>query len=278
MNRSLLRILLISCSMLTISAYGRSYPKKMKVKGECVDNQLVKNMKVKLVADGKATISGIVDRGVEISVIDLNVTPMGTAGSGFINEDGSFKITTWLRGQGKRENFSVHISEIPRVSTKLCVFRFKSKKGSLVRELLPSKQIQSDSEEIISLANQITEGATSDKEKLILIQDWMALNISFDYTGMFDMQDGLMGWTMPSALRTLERKKGICSETSMLSVALMRAAKVPTRSIYGTFRGGYHQWAESFIDGDWVEFEPQVPAYSVKDWSVYERINIAWRL
>ena len=106
----------------------------------------------------------------------------------------------------------------------------------------------------------------------------MVANIEYDYIGVGVMIDGETGWETPSAMRTLERKKGICSELSMLSAALLRASNIPNRLIGGKFMGGAHQWNEAYIDGAWFEYEAQLPADSVFDWNDYERIGILWRL
>ncbi len=143
---------------------------------------------------------------------------------------------------------------------------------------MASSQIQSDSEVIKSLVAEITKGETTDIRKFALIQNWMDENIDYDYDAYFRMADGVTGWVETSAIRTFDRKKGICSETSMLTVASMRAANIPTRSIYGKARGGYHQWTEAYIHGAWFEYEPMLPAYAQKGWANYERLRIDWRL
>ncbi len=292
MSPSLLRTFVILCSLFTVTANARSFPKKMKVKGACANYQGIENLKVKLLSANKAIISGSVSiEGIQISVMDKNI-PTGFSGASFINEDGSFEITTWLRSQNNVEKYNLYVSNTQNSSTLICDFTFKSKrikkdkKKTFQAELLPSSQVQSDNEVIIDLVNQITDGETNDKQKFILIQEWMHRNISFDYDRVFKMKDDTSHsikndtdeWVTPSAIRTLERNKGICSEIAMLSVALMRAANIPTRAVRGTFHGGGHQWADAYIDNAWLEYEPALPSNAVRDWEMYERTNVDARL
>ncbi len=51
-----------------------------------------RSLKVKLIAPGKVVISGFIDRGVKITIIDENIKSMGAQASTiFRKEDGSFK-------------------------------------------------------------------------------------------------------------------------------------------------------------------------------------------
>jgi transglutaminase superfamily protein len=71
---------------------------------------------------------------------------------------------------------------------------------------------------------------------------------------------------MPSAVQTLETRRGDCDERTVLYVALARAAGLPARTAAGLLsvdgRFYYHAWAEVYL-GDWVAVDPtfdQFPA------------------
>lgn len=60
-----------------------------------------------------------------------------------------------------------------------------------------------------------------------------------------------------SALKTLERRKGTCSEYINLFIAIMRNLGIPTRFITGVIvekeRTNYHAWAECYLeDVGWI--------------------------
>jgi len=71
---------------------------------------------------------------------------------------------------------------------------------------------------------------------------------------------------VPSALEVLQTKAGDCNEHSVLTVALLRAAGVPARTVVGVlyFEGRfyYHAWVEAYW-GRWMAIDSlmyQIPA------------------
>jgi transglutaminase-like putative cysteine protease len=71
----------------------------------------------------------------------------------------------------------------------------------------------------------------------------------------------------PSPLDTLASRKGNCQSHARLYASLARAAEIPTRFVSGlAYLEGkgflYHSWAESFVEGEWLQVDPtfgQVP-------------------
>ncbi|WP_241426384.1 transglutaminase domain-containing protein [Geobacter benzoatilyticus] len=71
----------------------------------------------------------------------------------------------------------------------------------------------------------------------------------------------------PSPLDTLALRKGNCQSHARLYASLARAAGIPTRFVSGlVYLEGkgflYHSWAESFVNGKWLQVDPtfgQVP-------------------
>ena len=128
----------------------------------------------------------------------------------------------------------------------------------------PSRDIQSDNQEIIDLANSITAGIANDYDKAVAIHDWVCNNIYYDwdsyssknYTGMDT-----------SALGTLHSKRSVCDGYANLTAALLRAAGVPAKKVSGFALGvsndywpeNYdpnkdtnHAWNEFWANGRWV--------------------------
>ncbi|MHB1653631.1 MAG: cell wall-binding repeat-containing protein [Desulfitobacteriaceae bacterium] len=127
--------------------------------------------------------------------------------------------------------------------------------------LLPTDLVESDSSEIIKLANDITKGLQTDMEKTKAIHDWIAKNITYDTDAFFKGTSSSMG-----ALETLHTKKGICHSYSELNAALHRAMGIRAKIISGIALGygmsknwnevdktkANHNWNEVFIDNRWI--------------------------
>jgi hypothetical protein len=110
--------------------------------------------------------------------------------------------------------------------------------------------IQSNDEEIIKTARDIVGDEENSYEAAKKINAWVFENIEKKFTA-----------DMSNALQTFHSGQGDCSEHTVLSVALMRAAGIPARPIAGLVyaRQGngftYHAWTEVFVGG-WVMMDP----------------------
>lgn len=118
---------------------------------------------------------------------------------------------------------------------------------------LPQTGIESDSAEIIDLANIITANINkSDKYAQVkAIHDWVANNIYYDMdsfkTGSRDEN---------TALSTLKSKRAVCAGYTSLTVALLRAIDIPAKYVNGvlTHNDQAHAWCEVYIEeeGRWI--------------------------
>jgi transglutaminase-like putative cysteine protease len=115
----------------------------------------------------------------------------------------------------------------------------------------PEKYIESDAEEIISLAEQLSEGAKDECQQVRAFYDFVAENI--EYVADCTREDY-------GALKVLEYKSGDCTEFSDLLIALTRSAGIPARFIEGVVPDpGFekHDWAQVYLPGTgWVTMEP----------------------
>jgi transglutaminase-like putative cysteine protease len=134
-----------------------------------------------------------------------------------------------------------------------------------MRYLMPSKYVQSDSPEIISLANNITKDCYSDMEKTKAIHDWVSSNISYDVKAF---NSGTI--LEYSSLDTLHDKTAVCNGYANLTAALNRAIGIKTKVCSGTATtstktGGFfgigakttsssagHAWNETYVSNRWV--------------------------
>lgn len=125
-----------------------------------------------------------------------------------------------------------------------------------VRHTAPSRGIESEDPTIIALAHELVNDTMSDRENAKAIYDYTATSISYN-TGKYYF----IGNTWDdSALNTLKFKNGICLDYAYLATALLRAAGMEARVIYGTAgygdEHGGHAWVEVIVDGQWLTMDP----------------------
>lgn len=123
--------------------------------------------------------------------------------------------------------------------------------------LLPSAKIESDSAEVGNLAETIAPGDTDCVTIAQAASRWTAKNISYDFKLSREIWNGDID--TQSALETLSRGRGTCSEYANVFIAIMRSKGIPARFVMGKiYLGSYHSWAEIWLDGQgWVPVDPQ---------------------
>lgn len=86
---------------------------------------------------------------------------------------------------------------------------------------------------------------------------WTAENIAYDERLAWQIWNGLVD--SQSALATLEKGQGTCSEYTNLFIAIMRSQGIPARFVTGVvYEGGYHAWPEFYLYGvGWIPVEAQ---------------------
>jgi hypothetical protein len=113
--------------------------------------------------------------------------------------------------------------------------------------LNPEFNIESDSEEIMSKAREITKGTDDPLIASGRLKTWVFENVK-----------KLPVLSVPSALEVLRTKAGDCNEHATLLTALLRASGIPARISVGLVyaRNGffYHAWTEAFV-GEWVSMD-----------------------
>jgi uncharacterized protein YjdB len=117
----------------------------------------------------------------------------------------------------------------------------------------PSRSIESDDKDIISLANSLTAGLTNDYSKVKAINNWVCENIYYDQDELSVKrtlaEQADLGYQ--SAVTTLNTKKGVCDGYTNLTAALLRAAGIPTQNYSGMAgnSGGWgpHGWNAAYI-------------------------------
>jgi hypothetical protein len=131
--------------------------------------------------------------------------------------------------------------------------------------LSPTALVQSDNQEIISIARQLTANAKTENEAVSAILNWVSDNVRYIYNPpQYD------------AIHTLKNGAGNCQNFAHISMALLRAAGIPSRIVGGIslkrqwkvpIENGYlvqdqgqggHAWMEIFFsDLGWLSYDPQ---------------------
>ncbi|TCL70946.1 transglutaminase superfamily protein [Hydrogenispora ethanolica] len=126
--------------------------------------------------------------------------------------------------------------------------------------LRAERGIESGDPQLKALAAALTQGCSTQLEKARKLFSYVNSNLTYDPQVQAEH----------SAVRTLQRKRGLCTDFSLLYIALCRAAGVPSRFVAGyrfaPRQVGYtetdlaphaHAWAESYLPGlGWVVVDP----------------------
>jgi len=129
---------------------------------------------------------------------------------------------------------------------------YRGKDEKILEALKPSRFLQSDRKEIISLARRAVGRTTDAAEAAEKIESFVAGYI---------VNKGLsVGYA--SAAEVAASRQGDCSEFAVLTAAMCRAVGIPARVVVGVayvkeFAGrrdlfGGHAWVEVYIGGKWV--------------------------
>lgn len=137
----------------------------------------------------------------------------------------------------------------------------KSDAASLAEALRPTAWLQSDHPRLRAIARPVAVLKVSDERKMQLLAARARGYLGkIDFAGHF------------SALDTLSRRRGDCTEAAVLLAALGRAAGIPTKVASGLVysREAYHgmanvfmphSWVLAYVDGRWQSFDAALDAF-----------------
>lgn len=138
------------------------------------------------------------------------------------------------------------------------------KNKSIKNALKNSFDISPENEEIISLAQTLTNGCETDYDKAAALHDWVCANIYYDSDNVFT--DNHIPYTSTDVLT---QKRAVCLGYSNLYAALCRASGIPCNVVTGyapevgtenfswhnagiDFDTANHAWNEVHLDNRWV--------------------------
>lgn len=174
----------------------------------------------------------------------------------------SFDSPFYLRFGPGEYQVSINVPEIRTGNsstfrfTSVAEFKVENTASEDNRDLLPSRGIQSDNPDIIALAHEITKNKSTDMEKAKAIYEYTARNVVYDVN---KLNNNDFAWD-DSALKTLDRKSGVCQDYAYLAAALLRASGIEARFVTGTAIAGFwpenHAWIEARVNGKWISLDP----------------------
>ena len=127
--------------------------------------------------------------------------------------------------------------------------------GERKRSTEPTDRLPADHPAIMARAREAVGEETVPRKQVEKLVRWVSAAVEDTVTDA------------PSPLDTLASRKGNCQSHARLYATLARAAGIPTRMVSGlVYLEGkgflYHSWAESFVEGKWLQVDPtfvQVP-------------------
>ncbi|MDH5466555.1 MAG: transglutaminase-like domain-containing protein [Candidatus Aminicenantes bacterium] len=138
---------------------------------------------------------------------------------------------------------------------------FPVEEEDLRRFLMPTSFCQSDDPEIKRTAGDIVGEERNSWRAAKKIAEWVKREMTPTYDVGF-----------ADAREILENRKGDCSEHTVLTVALLRAAGIPARAAVGIMYGrgifAYHMWPEVYA-GQWVGLDAKWLAVDKKSGELY---------
>lgn len=113
----------------------------------------------------------------------------------------------------------------------------------------PTDRLPADHPDIIARAREAVGEEAIPRKKVEKLVHWVATTVEDAVTDA------------PSPLDTLQSRKGNCQSHARLYASLARALGIPTRFVSGlVYLEGkgflYHSWAESHMEGGWLQVDP----------------------
>lgn len=174
-----------------------------------------------------------------------------------IDAEGRFKAKVYTPfGLGKHDVCIMTTKDDCMNSTSgIMQFSIINLSSDKIRYIIPSEQIASDNEYIVSQANLITYKVPGDYSKAKGIYDWITTEIQIEDSSSTD--------STRNAEQVYFEKKGTSEEIAHLYAAMLRAVEIPTRVVSGTITEvqSTHYWTEININGQWVLSDP---AYAIR--------------
>jgi hypothetical protein len=184
-------------------------------------------------------------------------------------ENGKFQENIWFTQGTGNYSISIMVHEQDRKYSYGPTLNVENK-GEVNKYLSPTKHVESDDEEIVKLAQEITNVNETELEKAQAIYGWVTEHIVYDYDKYSKHQNSDYDNNY-GAVYTYETKKGVCYDYATLTAALARAVGIQTKVVkgegsVGSFKG-LHAWNEMYITekSQWIPVDTTFGATMGKD-------------
>lgn len=216
----------------------------------------MKESKFLLVTAG--ILSGCVQISVIIAMLVLpNITFNSTA------------VSSFLENGLKQDFLSNDDSEYSKRESSGFFKNIQSSKSKSSKAIIIYNGITIDegiksNENINNKAVELTENATSDRERARILYTWIGSNIKYDDDKADQVIDGSENRKMPEsgAICAFEKRSGICFDKACLYVAMSRAINLKVRIIGGQAFDGTqyvgHAWNQVYLNDEntWINVDP----------------------
>ncbi|WP_379158716.1 transglutaminase family protein [Paenibacillus sp. sgz5001063] len=131
----------------------------------------------------------------------------------------------------------------------------------------------SSSDKSVLKAAQLTQGLTTDEQKVKAIYNFIVSNVKYDYT----LASTVTTDYIPNNDNTLLTKKGICYDYASLFATMLRSQGIPAKLVMGntSYVTSYHAWNEVLLNGKWVTVDTTVDAGLGKSTQAAALIKVA---
>ncbi len=191
-------------------------------------------IKVKYLNETTKKLKVIIDKGTSQYTYDLN--NKGEYDTYTLQlGDGSYKIRVF-------ENISDN--KYATVQTSTITVKLKDPNAPY---LVPNQMVNfNDQSETVKKAKELTEGKTTDIEKLDVIYDYVISNITYDNEKAKTVKSGYL----PSIDDILNKNKGICFDYAAVMAAMLRSESIPSKLVMGytSNLSAYHAWNEVYTE------------------------------
>lgn len=131
--------------------------------------------------------------------------------------------------------------------------------NELMPFLFPNYMVSYDSSSaFVDIAVALCEGTNTERTARKICK-WVYKNISYDSERAADLllDGGKLSENIPNLEQVFELQKGICTDKAALATGMLRSIGVPTKLIFGEYKGKWHAWITVHIgEGEWILLDP----------------------
>jgi transglutaminase-like putative cysteine protease len=176
-----------------------------------------------------------------------------------IIQKGTEKYTYDLNGKGEYDTYPLQMGDgkykisvyenivLNRYSTKQTAYVEAKLKDQNAPFLVPNQLVNYSAMcETVKKAAELTEGKTTDIEKLDAIYEYIISNIKYDTLKAQTVKSGYL----PNVDEILTSSKGICFDYAAIMASMLRSQSIPAKLVtgYSSNLSAYHEWNEVYTD------------------------------